>query len=128
MERRASGDARGADVIGWLTLAAIMAGGRLGLLTRLVRSVGADEMLSSIVGDTGDGLGKIAEIDAAPVDVEVVGLTVPDMGSRAGWALADFTGSAAGAVTVTLNGFPLPSATVLGRISQRIAAAERGVR
>lgn len=125
VERRSAGDARGADVLGWVSLAAIMAGSTASSVNRLARHGDIDRVLALSVADTGDGLGEIAGSDGPPLDIVVAGLTVPDVGSRSGWALAQFAGRAAAGRSITAGGFPMASAVVLRKLQARIAAAER---
>lgn len=128
VERRSAGDARGADVLGWTSLAAVMVGGTASLVSRLARNRDIDHVLALSVADTGDGLGEIAGADGPPLDTVVAGLTVPDVGSRSGWALAEFAGSAATGRGITIAGFPMASSVVLGKLQARIRAGERSRR
>jgi hypothetical protein len=123
--RRSAGDARGADVLGWVSLAAIMAGGTASSVSRLARHGDIDHVLAVSVADTGDGLGEIAGVDGPPLDIVVAGLTVPDVGSRSGWALAQLTGRAVAAPSITMAGFPMASSVVLRKLKARIAASQR---
>jgi hypothetical protein len=126
IDRRRAGDARGADVLGWLTLAAICAGARPALIIRLTKHRNIDDVLARTVAFTDDGLGQLAFPDEAPHDIEVLGLSVPDVGSRAGWALAGFVGQVVADSSAVIEGFPMAGTTALARVVARISEAERG--
>jgi hypothetical protein len=128
IDRRRAGDARGADVLGWLTLAAICAGTRPALITRLVKHPNIDDVLARTVAFTHDGLGLLALPDEPAHDVEVAGLTVPDLGSRPGWALAQFAAQVVAESAAVIEGFPMAAAIALARVSARIDNAERRTR
>ena len=124
VDRRSAGDARGADVLGWVSLAAVLAGATASV-SRLARHTDIDGVLAVSVADVGDGLGEIAATDAPPTHIIVAGLTVPDVGSRAGWALVGLAGRAAAGRSVTVGGFPMASSLVLAKLKTRILAGER---
>jgi hypothetical protein len=125
MDRRRAGDARGADVLGWLTLAAICAGARPTLIMRLTKHPNIDDVLARTVAFGDDGLGQLAFPDGVPHDIQVLGLTVPDVGSRSGWALAGFVGQVVANSSAVIKGFPMAGATALARVAARISEAER---
>jgi hypothetical protein len=125
VDRRSAGDARGADVLGWVSLAAVLAGASASLVSHLAHYTDIDRVLAVSVADAGDGLGEIAAADAPPTDVVVSGLTVPDVGSRAGWALVGLAGRAAAGKSISVGGFPMASAVVLAKLKARILAGER---
>jgi hypothetical protein len=75
---------------------------------------------------TDDGLGQLAFPDEVPHDIEVLGLSVPDVGSRAGWALAGFVGQVVADSSAVIEGFPMAGTTALARVAARISEAERG--
>jgi hypothetical protein len=95
------------------------------LITRLTMHPNIDDVLTRTIAFTDDGLGQLAFPDEVPRDVEVLGLTVPDVGSRAGWALAGFVGQVVANSSVMIEGFPVARATALARVAARISQAER---
>ena len=125
IERRGSGDARAADVFGWLSLTAVIIGAKATLVTQLARLDDLEGALAGVIAEGGIA-GRVAPLDQPLGDVAVGPLTVPDVGSRAGWALARLAASAATSSGVAIRGQLQGSAPILADLKARFKAATKG--
>jgi hypothetical protein len=124
IERRAAGDARGADVLGWLSFSAIISGSKATQITRMARLDDVNGALAHVLDGHGV-VGQVAPLDEPLADVMVGTLSVPDVGSRAGWALVQLVATAMTSPAVAVRGRLLGSGPVLADLKARIAAASR---
>ena len=119
---RTAGDARAADAVGWLSLAAILAGipARIvgGVLSHRDSAALVDRVALAVSG----GFGALRDAPDGPPGRHLApcGLEVSDAGSRNGWAIAEMAGRAAGGAVVVVDGHPVTPSSFRSLLRQRL--------